>query len=86
MPRKQEITVEEFAPCFTLDPGFYLLDENRCLKTKTVTQGKRGEERQTVTIPIRCRTIQGAKDVVLASGSPLAILCVTGDGMTWPCN
>lgn len=69
--------------CFELTAGFYLLDGNRNLKTKQVTKGKPGETRRVETEPIRCRTIQGAKDVVEAADNPLGILCVT-ETLLWP--
>ncbi len=71
-------------PCLTLAPGFYFLDENRNLKTKQVTRGKPGEQRQIVTEPICVRTIGAAKDVAAVAETPLAILCVHGQNMAWP--
>lgn len=79
-----EYPVEDYEPVFNLLPGFYLVDENRNVKTKDVTRGKPGTERTIVTEPIRCRTIAGAKDVVAAAGTPLAILCVTEGSVPWP--
>ena len=81
--RKKETEEMEYnTPCFELTPGFYLVDENRNIKTKDVARGK-GEDRQIVTEPIRCRTINGAKDVVAAADNPLSILCVTQETV-WP--
>lgn len=71
-------------PIFELSPGFYLVDENRNLKTKDVIKGKPGQERTVVTEPIRLRTIAAAKDVCRVAENPLSILCVTQENTPWP--
>lgn len=69
---------------FLLAKGFYLIGQDGRLKTKDIQKGKPGsEDRRIVTEPISCRTLNAAKDVCAASGSPLCILCVTEDGFYW---
>lgn len=65
-------------------PGFYIVDSNGVVRSKTVNKGKPGDpNRTTVTEPVRYRTIAAAKDICEALGDGFAILCTVFENFAW---
>lgn len=64
---------------YELQPGFYIVDGAGVLRCKRVKTKEHGE----VEVPIRCRTIKAAQDVLAAITESCAILAVADNGFGW---